>query len=105
MERRARGLRPQQRLSLLQKIRRTRRTRAMSQCDVYDQAAVVGTSRGPTGQTPRQQRKRGLTDQGNTKDMGDQLAQSFQKLTPAQQEQTRKAMYESVTKKPFRERP
>src|ERR1017187_3130901 len=41
---------------------------------------------------------------GTLKDMGNQLAQSFQELSPAQQEQTRKAMYESVTGKPYRER-
>jgi len=42
---------------------------------------------------------------GTLKVMGNQLAQSFQELSPAQQEQIRKAMYESVTKKPFREKP
>jgi hypothetical protein len=36
------------------------------------------------------------------KDMGNQLAHSLQKLNPAQREQTRKAMYESVTGKPYR---
>jgi len=42
---------------------------------------------------------------GTLKDMGNQLAQSFQELSPAQQERTRKAMFESVTKKLFREKP
>ena len=42
---------------------------------------------------------------GSLKELGNQLAQSFQKLSPAHQEQMRKAMYESVTKKPFREKP
>jgi hypothetical protein len=42
---------------------------------------------------------------GTLCDLGEQLAESFQELSPAQQEQTRKAMYESVTKKPFREKP
>jgi hypothetical protein len=42
---------------------------------------------------------------GTLKQMGHQMAQSFRKLSPAQQEQTRKAMYESVTKKPFQEKP
>ena len=41
---------------------------------------------------------------GTLKDMGNQLVQSFQELSPAQQEQPRKAMYESVTGKPYRER-
>jgi hypothetical protein len=41
---------------------------------------------------------------GTLPQLGRQMAKSFQELSPAQQEQTRKAMYESVTGKPYRER-
>ncbi len=36
---------------------------------------------------------------GTLSQFAQSMAQSFQQLSPAQQEQTRKAMYESVTKK------
>jgi hypothetical protein len=42
---------------------------------------------------------------GTLAQLGLQMAQSFQKLSLAHQEQMRKAMYESVTKKPFRDQP
>lgn len=40
---------------------------------------------------------------GTLVQLGLQMAQSFQQLSPAQQEQTRKVMYASVTGKPYRE--
>jgi hypothetical protein len=40
---------------------------------------------------------------GTLVQLGLQMAQSFRQMTTAQQEQTRKAMYESVTGKPYRQ--
>ncbi|HXA78714.1 MAG TPA: hypothetical protein VNV41_16385 [Candidatus Acidoferrales bacterium] len=41
---------------------------------------------------------------GTLAELAQQMAQSFQRLSPAQQEETRKAMYEKTTGKPYRDR-
>jgi hypothetical protein len=41
---------------------------------------------------------------GSLLDLARQMADSFRRLTPAQQKQTRKVIYEKLTGKPFREK-